>query len=101
MEKCGDRDGEGKDRGAAGRGLHSCACIVRINCGDSPRHDRLQQASAPVLAADNIQRLRDEIKAAEEILTRLVDRAAALYLLAHHYARLGEHAKASSELIQV
>ena len=60
----------------------------------------LQQASAPVLAADNVQRLRDEIKAAEEILPRLVDRAAALYLLAHHYARLGEHAKALSLLKQ-
>jgi hypothetical protein len=60
----------------------------------------LQQASAPVLAADNAQRLRDEIKAAEEILPRLVDRAAALYLLAHHYARLGELAKALSLLKQ-
>jgi tetratricopeptide (TPR) repeat protein len=60
----------------------------------------LQQASAPVLAADNVQRLRDEIKAAEEILPRLVDPAAALYLLAHHYARLGEHAKALSLLKQ-
>jgi tetratricopeptide (TPR) repeat protein len=60
----------------------------------------LQQASAPVLAADNVQRLREEIKAAEEILPRLVDRAAALYLLAHHYARLGEHAKALSLLKQ-
>jgi hypothetical protein len=60
----------------------------------------LQQASAPVLAADNVQRLRDEIKAAEEILPRLVDRAAALYLLAHHYARLGELAKALSLLKQ-
>jgi len=60
----------------------------------------LQQASVPVLAADNIQRLRDEIKAAEEIFPQLVDRAAALYLLAHHYARLGEHAKALSLLKQ-
>ena len=46
-----------------------------------------KQASASLLAADNVQRLRDEVKAAEEILPRLVDRAAALYLLAHHYAR--------------
>ena len=60
----------------------------------------LQQASTPVPAADNVQRLRDEIKAAEEILPRLVDRAAALYLLAHHYARLGEYAKALSLLKQ-
>ena len=60
----------------------------------------LQQASTPVPAADNVQRLRDEIKAAEEILPRLVDRAAALYLLANHYARLGEYAKALSLLKQ-
>jgi len=33
-EKCGDRDGEGKDRAAAGRGLRSCACIVRIALND-------------------------------------------------------------------
>jgi hypothetical protein len=46
-----------------------------------------KQTSAPLLVADNVQRLRDEVKAAEEILPRLVDRAAALYLLAHHYAR--------------
>ena len=72
-----------------------------LTAATHPGTTALQQASAPVLAADNIQRLRDEIKAAEEILPRLVDRAAALYLLAHHYARLGEHAKASSELIQV
>src|SRR5215471_20702869 len=45
------------------------------------------------------QRLRDEIKMLEEILPR-VDRGAALFLLAHDYARLGEHAKALDLLKQ-
>jgi tetratricopeptide (TPR) repeat protein len=75
----------------------SCAVALASSALPAATHPdtaALQQASAPVLAADNVQRLRDEIKAVEEILPRLVDRAAALYLLADHYARLGEHAKA-------
>ena len=45
------------------------------------------------------QRLRDEIKTLEGILPR-VDRGAALFLLAHDYARLGEQAKALDLLKQ-
>ena len=39
-------------------------------------------------------RLRDEIKVVEGLLPRLADRGAALYLLAHHYAHLGDQPKA-------
>jgi hypothetical protein len=46
------------------------------------------------------QRFRDEVKAVEEMLPRLVDRGAALFLLAHDYARLGERAKALDLLRQ-
>jgi hypothetical protein len=80
-----------------------CAVVLASSALPAAIHPdtaALQQGSAPVLAADNVQRLRDEIKAVEEILPRLVDRAAALYLLADHYARLGEHAKALSLLKQ-
>jgi sugar lactone lactonase YvrE len=44
--------------------------------------------------------LRDEIKALEQLLPRLVDRGAALFLLAHDYARLGDLAKALNLLKQ-
>jgi hypothetical protein len=50
--------------------------------------------SAPSLPSPVAQRLRDEVKTVEAVLPRLVDRGAALFLLAHHYARLGEQAKA-------
>src|SRR5262249_8599345 len=39
-------------------------------------------------------RLRDEIKPLEQLLARASDRGAALFLLAHDYARLGGQAKA-------
>jgi sugar lactone lactonase YvrE len=52
-----------------------------------------------VSAQNNSDRLRDEIKAVEGLLAKpsasgFSDRAAALYFLAHHYARLGETVKA-------
>ena len=50
------------------------------------------QASAVSDAA--AQRLRGEIARLDALLPRLVDRGPALFLLAHHYARLGEKAKA-------
>ena len=51
------------------------------------------QQSAPTLQAPG-ERLRDEIKSVEDLLPRVADRGAALYLLADHYARLGDEAKA-------
>src|SRR6516225_2984047 len=53
-----------------------------------------QKISVPVAVPGDPQRLRYEINAVEGILPQLVDRGAALYLLAHHYARLGDQAKA-------
>jgi sugar lactone lactonase YvrE len=44
--------------------------------------------------------LRDEIHVVERMLPRLADRGAALFLLAHNYARLGEQAKALDLLKQ-
>jgi hypothetical protein len=61
--------------------------------------DGAQQTSVQVPAADS-QRLRDEIKAVEQLLPRQADRGAALFLLAHDYARLGEQAKALDLLKQ-
>jgi sugar lactone lactonase YvrE len=61
--------------------------------------DAAQQASAPPPGSGS-QRLRDEIKAVEEVLPRLVDRGAGLFVLAHDYARLGEQAKALDLLKQ-
>jgi hypothetical protein len=58
-----------------------------------------QQTSVQVPASDS-QHLRDEIKALEQLLSRLVDRGAALFLLAHDYARLGELGKALDLLTQ-
>jgi sugar lactone lactonase YvrE len=52
-----------------------------------------QQTPVQVPATDS-QHFRDEIKALEQLLPRLVDQGAALFLLAHDYARLGELEKA-------
>jgi hypothetical protein len=57
-----------------------------------------QQSSMPV--ASGFQRVRHEINMLEEMLPRLVDRGAALFLLGHDYARLGERAKALDLLKQ-
>jgi sugar lactone lactonase YvrE len=61
--------------------------------------DGAQRTSAAV-ALSRTQRLRDEIKTVEQLLPRLVDRGAALFLLAHDYARLGEQPKALALLKQ-
>ena len=56
--------------------------------------------TAPQAQLEGAARLRDEIKVVEGLLAdspgraRLTDRGAALYLLAHHYAHLGDQAKA-------
>jgi sugar lactone lactonase YvrE len=59
-----------------------------------------QTTSVPVAAPGDPQRLRHEINAVEGMLPQLVDRGAALYLLAHHYARLGDQVKALALLQQ-
>lgn len=57
------------------------------------------ETSMPAAIAGS-QRLREETKMLEQILPRLTDRGAALFLLAHDYARLGEPAKALDLLKQ-
>src|SRR5690242_15686459 len=51
------------------------------------------QQKLAAVPASVAERLRSEIKTLEAILPRLVDRGAALFLLAHDYARLGEQAR--------
>ncbi len=65
---------------------HSLSTETRAWAGATQQ----SSVSAPVSGS---HRWREEIKAVEEILPRLVDRGAALFLLAHDYAQLGEQAK--------
>ena len=65
----------------------------------SPQAQQAGQDAPPAEVGDP-QRLRDEIKIVEGLLPRLADRVAAWYLLAHHYARLGDSAKALELLKQ-
>jgi hypothetical protein len=61
--------------------------------------DTAQQTSMPAAMVES-HRLREETKALEQMLPRLADRGAALFLLSHDYARLGETAKALDLLKQ-
>ncbi|HET6179653.1 MAG TPA: hypothetical protein VFE61_22205 [Candidatus Sulfotelmatobacter sp.] len=58
-----------------------------------------QQTSTPT-AVSGSQSLREETKTLEQLLPRVADRGATLFLLAHNYARLGEPAKALDLLKQ-
>jgi len=84
----------------------ACWSAQSTSASNSPAQQAAQEAPPP--AVGDPQRLRDEIKIVEDLLARpssaqglqvqtlkrgLVDRGAALYLLAHHYARLGDTAK--------
>jgi hypothetical protein len=60
----------------------------------SPAAAAQQGVSEPPPTSPDSQRLRDEIKTVEGLLPRVADRGAALYLLADHYARLGDLQKA-------
>jgi sugar lactone lactonase YvrE len=64
-----------------------------ISAAPRAGRDAAQQTSVQVPPSDP-QRLQNEINALDKLLPRLVDRGAALFLLAHDYARLGELAKA-------
>ena len=63
-----------------------------------PPASRQDNPSPPPAAStpgtEDSARLREEIKVVEGLLPRLADRGAALYLLAHHYAHLGDQTKA-------
>ena len=84
-------------RAAIGVGLIvASAFAVRALSVATRAQTDVSQQTVPAAVS---QRLRDEIKAVEQILPR-VDRGAALFLLAHNYARLGEHEKALDLLKQ-
>lgn len=70
---------------------HPCLAATRAGT------DAAQQTAAPTPVSE---RLREEIKSLKEILPRVTDRGATLFLLAHDYARLGEQAKALDLLKQ-
>src|SRR6266571_396521 len=59
----------------------------------SARTDAARETLTPARISAS-ERIRDEIKVVEDMLPQLVDHGAALFLLAHNYARLGEQAKA-------
>src|SRR5262252_7997480 len=58
------------------------------------------QPATIAVPASVYERLRGETKTLQAILPRAVDRGAVLFLLAHDYARLDEHAKALDSLKQ-
>ena len=60
----------------------------------SPPATTQQSVSEPAATSPGSQRLRNEIKDLEDLLPRAADRGATLFLLADHYARLGEQPKA-------
>lgn len=68
----------------------SSSCLAKQTAADVAE----QSVSEPPSASTGSRELRDEIKAVEDLLPGLADRGAALFLLAHHYARLGEQTKA-------
>src|SRR5215472_7333030 len=79
-----------------------CACVFiagALAATPDTGTDVMQQTSMPASPSVS-RRLRDEIKAVEAITPRFVDRGAALFLLAHDYARLGATAKALDLLKQ-
>jgi len=65
----------------------------------SARTDAARETLTPARISAS-ERIRDEIKVVEDMLPQLVDHGAALFLLAHNYARLGEQAKALNLLRQ-
>src|ERR1700732_4114450 len=75
------------------------AAVWEVLCAGARARGPAQHSGPPPLAAPgDPARLREEIKTLESLLPRLADRGAALYLLAHHYAHLGEYEKAKALL---
>jgi len=82
------------------RGLSTIACLL-IACGigfsvarqSTPTISQQGPAAASAQPAD-AQRVRAEIRAVENVLPKIPDRGAALFLLARQYAHLGELQKA-------
>jgi sugar lactone lactonase YvrE len=75
------------------------AAVWEVLCAEVRAQGPAQHsAPRPLAAPGDPARLREEIKTLESLLPRLADRGAALYLLAHHYAHLGEYEKAKALL---
>jgi len=80
-------------------GVALAFALHRLSAAIRPGAFAAQQTPVPAQTPVS-QRLSDEIKMVEDIRPRLVDRGAALFLLAHDYARLGEQARALDLLKQ-
>jgi len=80
-------------------GVALAFALHRLSAAIRPGAFAAQQTPVPAQTPVS-QRLSDEIKMVEDIRPRLVDRGAALFLLAHDYARVGEQAKALDLLKQ-
>jgi hypothetical protein len=74
-------------------GFGVTAALIALSVG-APDCSSQQDAGAPAIALAGSERLHSEIRSIEGLLPGLPDRGAALFLLAHHYARLGEQMKA-------
>ena len=78
-------------------GFGIIAAFIALSIG-APDCSSQQDAAPPAIAPAVSERLRKEIDSIQALLPGLADRGAALFLLADHYARLGEQAKALSLL---
>ncbi|HEV2195028.1 MAG TPA: hypothetical protein VGR55_05580 [Candidatus Acidoferrum sp.] len=74
-------------------GFGVVAALIALSVG-APDCSSQQDAAPAAIAPAVSERLRKEIDSIEALLPGLADRGAALFLLADHYAPLGEQAKA-------
>lgn len=74
-------------------GFGVVGALLALSVG-APDCSSQQDAAAAVIAPAVSERVRSEIRSIEGLLPGLRDRGAALFLLADHYARLGEQTKA-------
>lgn len=74
-------------------GFGVIGALLALSAG-APDCSSHQDAAAPTIAPAVSERLRAEIHFLEELLPGSRDRGAALFLLADHYARLGDQTKA-------
>jgi sugar lactone lactonase YvrE len=77
-----------------------CAFVYAAQTSSAVTHPPAQAPQQTSVPVPDSQRLRVEITSLEALLPGQVDRGAVLFLLAHEYARLGEHKKAVDLLKQ-
>jgi hypothetical protein len=86
------------------RAVLSLGCAIGVFCVPRPAAAQGQRTvedqPQPLPPPGDPRRRRDEIKAVEGLLPRSADRGAALFMLAEHYARLGDLPKALALLKQ-